>query len=74
MLNIIYTDVKYITIFFYVLIALFIYINKPSHFFDKNGNFLEFGTSSNKTIFPMHIFLIIIPIFLYFIFLHIEIS
>lgn len=74
MLNIIYNDPKYISILLYVVIAVFIYLNKPSMFFDKNGNFIDFGTSLNKTIFPMQLFLIILPIFLYFIFLHIEIS
>lgn len=72
--NIIYNDPKYITIFFYIVISIFIYINKPKIFFDNNGNFIEFGTCSDKTIFPMHLFLIVIPIILYFIFLHIEIT
>ena len=74
MINIFYNDPKYVTIFFYVIIALFIFINKPNFFFDNKGNFIEFGTSVNKTIFPMHIFLIVLPVFLYFIFMHIEIS
>ena len=50
----------------YLLIAFFIWMQKPSLIFDKNKNIKKFGVGSNKTIFYYPLVLIVLAIVLYF--------
>ena len=64
-------DILKSTLLIYIAICFFIYQMKPDFMFHKNGEFKQFGTGPNKTIYPFWLVTTISGIIV-FLYLHIK--
>ena len=49
----------------YTIILFIIYIKKPSFFFDNSGSLIKFGINENNTLFSLHMFILLLSIFVF---------
>ena len=54
-----------ITIVFIVLFSVILYIKKPDLMFDSSGEFKQFGTGKDQTLYPVFLVILIPSIILY---------
>ena len=55
----------FITIVFIVLFSIVLYVKKPQVMFDSNGDFKQYGTGENQTLYPIWLVVMISSIILY---------
>lgn len=60
-------DTLKITLLVVVCVSYFIYLQKPSIMFKKDGSFKTFGLRSGETILPFHIGIILVGFFTYYV-------
>lgn len=53
------------TIIFIVLFSVILYVKKPSVMFDTNGDFKQFGSGNDQTLYPIWLVVMISSIILY---------
>ena len=53
------------TIIFIVLFSVILYVKKPSVMFDSNGDFKQFGSGNDQTLYPIWLVVMISSIILY---------
>ena len=54
-----------ITIVFIVLFSVVLYVKKPELMFDSSGEFKQFGTATDQTLYPIWLVVMISSIILY---------
>ena len=54
-----------ITIVFIVLFSIALYVKKPDIMFDSSGNFKQFGSGNEQTLYPIWLVVMISSIILY---------
>ena len=54
-----------ITIIFIVLFSVALYVKKPDIMFDSSGNFKQFGSGNEQTLYPIWLVVMISSIILY---------
>ena len=55
----------FITIVFIVLLSCLLYVKKPDLMFDSSGDFKQFGSGSDQTLYPIWLVVMISSIILY---------
>ena len=55
----------FITIVFIVLFSVVLYVKKPDVMFDSNGDFKQFGSGEEQTLYPIWLVVMISSIVLY---------
>ena len=55
----------FITIVFIVLFSVVLYVKKPDVMFDSNGDFKQFGSGEDQTLYPIWLVVMISSIVLY---------
>jgi hypothetical protein len=55
----------FITIVFIVLFSIILYVKKPQVMFDANGDFKQYGTGEDQTLYPIWLVVMISSIVLY---------
>jgi hypothetical protein len=56
------------SILFYTLLSILIIVSKPAIMFDTNGNLRPFGVGTEKTIFPLGVYIVTVAVISYYIF------
>jgi hypothetical protein len=55
----------FITIIFIILLSSLLYVKKPDLMFDSSGEFKQFGSGSDQTLYPIWLVVMISSIILY---------
>ena len=55
----------FITLIYIILISIVLYVKKPDVMFDSNGDFKQFGTGADQTLYPIWLVVMITSIILY---------
>jgi hypothetical protein len=55
----------FITIVFIILLSCLLYVKKPDLMFDSSGDFKQFGSGSDQTLYPIWLVVMISSIILY---------
>ena len=55
----------FITIVFIILFSVVLYVKKPDAMFDSNGDFKQFGSGEDQTLYPIWLVVMISSIVLY---------